>query len=107
MRAKGYYALSLVVCSLILAAVACAANAENMTVQGTPLYICPSSTPRPTDVLPPPDPPTYPASFQANLNYPRVDPGRNTVNVQYLAQSVGWIQIAYSGLYQNGGVWPG
>jgi hypothetical protein len=107
MRAKGFYALSMVLCNLILAAVACAANAENMTVQGTPLYICPSSTPRPTDVLPPPDPPTYPASFQANLNYAYVDPGRNTVNVQYLAQSVGWVQIGYSGLYQNGAFWPG
>ena len=52
MRAKGFYALSLALCNLILAAVACAANAQNMTVQDTPLYICPSSTPRPTDVLP-------------------------------------------------------
>ncbi len=101
------WAVALVLCSLTLAALACAANAKNMTVLGTPMYICPSSTPKPTDILPPPDPPTYPASFQANLNYYFVDPSRDVVFVQYLAQSVGWLSISYTGTYASGMGWPG
>ncbi len=107
MYPRASYSLALVLCSLILAVLACAANAQNMTVQGTPQYVCPSSTPRPTDMLPPPDSPTYPVSFQANLDYGFVDLGRDVVNVQYLVQSVGAIQVAYTGLYQDGSVWPG
>ncbi len=94
-------------CVLLLAILACAANAVNMTVQGTPKYICPSSTPRPTNTMPPPDPPTYPASFSANLDYYYVDPARSTIRVQYLAQNVGWVQIGYWGMYSTGLSWPG
>jgi hypothetical protein len=101
------WAAALALCVLLLAILACAANAVNMTVQGTPKYICPSSTPRPTNTMPPPDPPSYPPSFSANLDYYYVDPNRSTVRVQYLAQNVGWVQIGYWGMYSSGLTWPG
>src|SRR5664279_4913348 len=93
--------------SLILVALACEANATNMAIPGTPRYICPSSTPRPTDPPLPPSPPTYPSAFQANLNYSYVDPSRSVVTVQFLAQSVGWVRVNYSGTFQGGSFWSG
>jgi hypothetical protein len=103
----GLWAAALVLACLVLASLACEANAVNMAIQGTPRYTCPSSTPRPTDIAPPPDPPTYPAAFQANLNYLYVDPNRSVVNVQYLAQSAGWVRVSYFGTLQGGGAWTG
>jgi hypothetical protein len=46
-------------------------------------------------------------TFQANLNYSYVDVTRSIVTVQYLAQSVGNIQLNYSGVTATGQVWSG
>src|SRR5436189_293115 len=107
MQPKVLWALALSVCSLVVASLACQANASNMAVNGTPLYICPSSTPAPTSTSVPPDPPTYYSSFQANLNYNYVDPTRSVVSVQFIAQNVGPVQVSYSGTNQDGSVWLG
>ena len=77
----------------MLTVLACAAQATNMTVEGTPQAVCPSSTPRPTYTQVPPDPPTYPAFFAANLDYNFVDSTRNVVTLQYIAQSVGEVRV--------------
>jgi len=96
-------ALMLVVWMCAFAALACQGNVQNMTVNGVPKYVCPSATPRPTDIPPPPDPPTYPAAFQVTLNYPFVHPGRTVVNIQYLAQNVGTVSLVYTVVYATGG----
>lgn len=72
---------------------ACAAQATNMTVEGTPRAVCPSSTPRPTYTPLPPDPPTYPAYFAATLDYNFVDSTRNVIQLQYIAQHVGEVRV--------------
>jgi len=92
---------------MLFVQLACAANPLNMTVNGTPKYICPSSTPIPTAVMPPPDPPTYPYSLQANLDYYFVDPSRNSVTLQYLAQSSGTLFVSYSGTNADNTPWAG
>jgi hypothetical protein len=92
---------------LVLAALACTAEKQNLDISGLPQYICPSSTPRPTDTPFPTSLPTYPATFQANLNYNYVDVIRSTVLIQYIAQSVGPIQVSYSGIDNVGQFWPG
>jgi len=107
MQSKAMWAVVVWLCMMILAMLACQANAVNMKIGGIPMYICPSATPKPTDVPPPPDPPTYPATFQANLNYSFVDPTRSVVSMQYLAQSVGWVQVDYRGTDQGGMTWGG
>src|SRR5260370_36598120 len=78
-----------------------------MAVQGVPEYICPSATPVPTNTMPPPSPPYYPPSFMANLDYWWIDPTRSVVDVQYMAQNVGWVQISYQGTDSSGNFWPG
>jgi hypothetical protein len=88
-----------------LAALACAGNAQNMTVRGVPKYVCPSATPRLTDTPLPPDPPTYPPAFQVTLDYSFIHPGRTVVNVQYLAQNVGSVSLAYSVIDPTGSVY--
>ncbi|MHB8625973.1 MAG: hypothetical protein ACYDBJ_21230 [Aggregatilineales bacterium] len=85
------------------AMLACQGNVQNMTVGGIPKYVCPSATPRPTDTPLPPDPPTYPAAFQATLDYSYIDTERTVVNIQYLAQNAGTITLAYSLVYTTGG----
>src|SRR5262249_2405734 len=40
-------------------------------------------------------------------DYGFVDPARSLVDVQYLAQSVGWIQVSYWGTYSSGSPWLG
>ena len=90
---------------LVLAALACAGNAKNMSVLGLPKYVCPSATPRLTDTPLPPDPLTYPSAFQATIDYSFIDPTRSVVNVQYLAQNVGPVSLAYSVIYQTGYVY--
>ena len=84
---------------------ACDADTQNLQINGQPQYICPSATPRPTDTPQPTSPPTYPVGFSANLNYFYVDVTRSTVMVQYIAQSVSAIQLAYSGVSASGSVW--
>ena len=86
---------------------ACAGTPDNLRVTGLPQYVCPSATPRLTDTPRPTSPPTYTAAFQANLNYSYVDLTRSIVTVQYLAQSVGSIQLSYSGVTTTGQVWSG
>jgi hypothetical protein len=92
---------------LLLVVLACTAHAVNMTVEGTPWYVCPSSTPRPTDMMPPPDPPIFPPAFAATVDYGFVDPNRSVVTVQYMAQNVGWVRISYSGTFASGEPWSG
>ncbi|MHB8750625.1 MAG: hypothetical protein ACYDBJ_15725, partial [Aggregatilineales bacterium] len=66
-----------------------------------PVFNCASSTPRPTDTPLPTALPTYPWTFVANVDYTNylLLPGQpyGTVNVQYMAQSAGSIQIDYQG----------
>ncbi len=95
--------LTLAILVQFTAMLACQGNAQNMTVGGIPKYVCPSATPHPTDVPPMPDPPTYPAAFQATLDYSYIDPGRTLVNVQYLAQNVGTVSLAYTFYFITGG----
>src|SRR5476649_2134690 len=99
MRGKSLWSTALVFTSLLGTMLACAANAANMQVSGVPQYVCPSSTPKPTS------PPTYPGSFVANLNYYFIDPTRNVVQVQYLAQNVGGIRVSSWGTYPSGAPW--
>ena len=99
MRGKMLWSMLLAMTSLVCAMLACAANAANMQVSGVPEYVCPSSTPRPTS------PPTYPTFFVANLNYYYIDPTRNVVQVQYLAQNTGAIYVSSWGTYPDGSVW--
>ena len=91
--------------ALFLATLACDAGTQNLQISGLPQYICPSATPRATDTPQPTSPPTYPVGFIANLNFYYVDVTRSTVMVQYSAQSVGAIQVAYSGTMASGGGW--
>jgi len=81
---------------------ACQGSALNMTVSGVPKYVCPSAIPRPTDTPLPPDPPNYPAAFQATLDYDFIDTTRTVVNIQYLAQNVGSVTLSYVLLYTTG-----
>src|SRR5512143_923307 len=99
--------LSIALAALILAILACAGTPDNLRVDGLPQYTCPSATPRPTDTPRPTSPPTYPFTFLANLDYAYVDTTRSVVNVRYLAQSVGSIQLAYSGITSSGQPWLG
>ncbi len=92
---------------LILAALACTAEKQNLDIGGLPQYTCPSATPVPTNTPNPTSPPSYPAAFQANLNYSYVDVTRSSVFVQYIAQSVGAIQLSYSGVTDTGQPWTG
>ena len=92
---------------LLLAALACTAEKQNLDIGGLPQYTCPSATPRPTDRPFPTSMPAYPTIFQANLDYTYVDVIRSTVLIQYIAQSVGPIQISYSGIDNLGQFWPG
>jgi hypothetical protein len=92
---------------LLLAALACTAEKQNLDISGLPQYTCPSATPRPTDTPRPTSLPSYPAAFQANLNYSYVDVTRSTVTVQYIAQSVAVIQLNYSGYNSDGSFWTG
>lgn len=89
------------------AALACSGNSAQMVIHKPLKYVCPSATPRPTNTMSPEAPPAYPAAFAANLNYHYVEPSRSTVNVQYLAQNVGWVRLSYSGLFDTGMVWSG
>jgi hypothetical protein len=100
------YALAALL-ALILAALACTAQKQNLDISDLPQYVCPSATPRPTNTPRPTSPPSYPAAFQANLNFSYVDVTRSTVNVQYLAQGVGAIQLSYSGVTDTGQPWTG
>lgn len=84
-----------------------ACDASNTAITSQPLYICPSSTPRPTDTPPPPDPPTYPWAFSANVDYYTVQPGADYVTVQYLAQSTGVVLLNYYGYFADGSLWQG
>lgn len=106
-RSQSWLALMIAVCGLMLAVIACQGNAANMAVLGIPRYICPSSTPRPTDMLPPPSAPTYPPVFQVIPDYYFVDSTRSAIQVQYMAQNVGTIQIVYSGTLTSGMFWTG
>ena len=87
---------------LLGAVLACQGDIRNMTINGVPKYVCPSATPRPTSTPLPPDPPTYPASFQVTLDYSYIDPTRTWVTVQYLAQNVGALYLSYSATYSSG-----
>jgi hypothetical protein len=91
----------------ILAALACTTEKQNLDIGGLPPYPCPSATPLPTNTPNPTSLPSYPAAFQANLNYSYVDVTRSTVYVQYIAQSVGTIQLSYSGVTSDGLAWAG
>ena len=86
---------------------ACAATPDSLRIDGLPQYICPSATPRPTDTPRPTSPPSYPSTFLANLDYSHVDVTRSLVNVRYLAQSVGAVQLSYSGMTLSGQLWTG
>jgi hypothetical protein len=99
--------LSTALAMLITAVLACAGTPDSLRIDGLPQYICPSATPRPTDTPRPTSPPTYPFTFLANLDYTYVDTTRSLVNVRYLAQSVGSIQLAYSGTTSSGQPWLG
>lgn len=91
--------------TLALGVLACQANAANMRIAGTPSYICPSATPRPTAILPAADGPRYLPAFSVNVDYPFVDPSRSVVLVQYLAQNVGTVRVWATGQTQSGIVW--
>src|SRR5579859_1999170 len=99
--------LLLVMGGLTLAGIACAGDAINMAITGQPEYICPSATPVPTNTMPPPSPPYYPPGFLANLDYWWVDPNRGYVDVQYVAQNVGWVFLSYQGTDTYGNYWSG
>jgi len=86
----------------VSAILACRGDVQNMTVAGVPKYVCPSSTPRPTDIAPLPDLPTYPAAFQATLDYSFVHTGRSQITIQYLAQDVGAVSVSYTLVYTGG-----
>ncbi|MEP7285022.1 MAG: hypothetical protein ABI947_04555 [Chloroflexota bacterium] len=107
MSTRTFWAVMVVLCLSVVGILACEGNAANMAIQGIPKYICPSATPRPTDSLPPPNPPTYPPSFAANLDYSYVDPARSFVRLQFLAQNVGTVQVGVSGTTQTGSAWLG
>jgi hypothetical protein len=89
----------------VIGALACDASSSAITTQ--PLYICPSSTPRPTDTPLPPDPPVYPFAFAANVDYTTVQPGADTVTVQYMAQSAAVVMVSYYGYFTDGTLWRG
>ncbi len=89
-------AIFVVMLALLSALLACAGNVQNMTIGGVPKYICPSATPRPTSTPLPTALPTYPAAFNATLDYSYIDPTRTRVTVQYLAQNVGAVYLTYS-----------
>jgi hypothetical protein len=92
---------------LLLAALACTASSQNLDIGGLPQYTCPSATPRPTNTPNPTSLPTYPAMFQANLNYSYVDVTRSTIVIQYIAQGIGAIQASYLGVTDSGQFWTG
>jgi hypothetical protein len=92
---------------LLLAVLACTATKQNLDISGLPQYTCPSATPRPTHTPYPTSMPNYPPAFQANLNYSYVDVTRSTVMVQYIAQSVGAVQLSFSGITDTGSAWVG
>jgi len=85
-----------VLLALLSALLACAGNVRNMTIGGVPKYVCPSATPRPTSTPLPTALLTYPAAFNATLDYSYIDPTRTRVTVQYLAQNVGAVYLTYS-----------
>lgn len=91
------YLVSLIVCALLLAALACTGTAQNLRIDGLPQYVCPSSTPRPTHTQPPPDPPRWPAYFASNLSAYQVAPTVNTVDAQWTGQNAGTVYLSYSG----------
>lgn len=97
--------LLLVVLAQLAGVLACEGNVKNLTVNGTPKYVCPSATPRPTDTPRPTSPPTFPAAFQANLDYNFIHPGRTLVHLQYLAQNVGMVYLSYAITYPAGYVY--
>src|SRR5260221_9035576 len=99
MRAIKVWMPLLGVTSLMAMMLACSGNAVNMAIGGVPQYICPSATPRPTSL------PRYPSLFLANLDYYYIDPTRNVVMVQYLAQNTGSIYVSSWGTYPDGSVW--
>jgi hypothetical protein len=99
--------LSVALAAIITAILACAGTPDNLRIDGLPQYICPSATPRLTDTPRPTSPPTYPFTFLGNLDYTYVDTTRSVINVRYLAQSVGSIQLAYSGITSSGQPWLG
>jgi hypothetical protein len=107
MNQKRTLALLLVLAVLFGAVLACAGTTDSLRIGGLPQYTCPSATPRATNTPLPTSPPTYPNAFLANLNYGYVDVIRSYVNIQYLAQSVGAIQVSYSGVTLTGTYWPG
>lgn len=84
-----------------------ACDASNSAITSNPLYICPSSTPRPTDTPLPPDPPVYPWAFSANVDYYTVQPGADYVMVQFIAQSTGVVLLSYYGYLTDGTLWQG
>ncbi|MCI0713742.1 MAG: hypothetical protein L0154_26525 [Chloroflexi bacterium] len=92
---------------LLLAILACATGQENLQIENAPQYVCPSATPRPTHTLPPADPPTYPAYFQANLAstyYQSIGP----ITLQLAMQNAGAIYASYRGARLNPPyVWEG
>ncbi len=106
LHTKRWLALFIAVLTQVLLVMACQGNVSNMTVGGVPKFVCPSSTPRPTDIPLPTDAPTYPQAFQVNLNYYYTDSNRTWVDVQYLAQNVGMVYLSWSGVL-SGGYWPG
>lgn len=102
--------LLLVVMMLVGAALACeqGTSPDAIQIDELPQYICPSSTPRPTDTPMPTSLPTYPLYFTANLSNYLVGDMLNTVTVQWYAQNAGTIYLSYSGVMNvSPFFWPG
>ena len=93
--------------ALLIAALACSGQVDNMRIENPPRYVCPSATPRPTDTPYPTSTATYPAYFNANLREPFIDAG-NRVWLQLTMQNAGQIYVSYSGQrYSYPYNWPG
>jgi hypothetical protein len=77
--------------------VACAGEAQNLTIGDLPQYICPSSTPKPTHTQPPTSDPIYLPYFVSNLSWYQVAPNFNVILAQWHGQSAGTVYVSYSG----------
>jgi hypothetical protein len=100
--------LIIIICALLVAAIACAGTVNNLQITGLPQYICPSSTPRPTHIQPPTSHPLWPPYFASNVSWYQVAPNFNTIYAQWTGQSAGTVYVSYSGSMSTYPYyWPG
>jgi hypothetical protein len=90
---------------MFLAALACAGGMTNLVVGDIPQYICPSATPRATNTPYATSTPTWPAIFQANLNFYLLGTNQDGFIIQWVGQSVGNVYAAWAGTPSDGSTW--